>query len=64
MTDSAGVTRLAPLFYVSSTQINYEVPDGTAAGPATVTITNQNGVSQTETIQVGNIAGALRGSIE
>ena len=33
VTDSAGTTRKAPLLYVSATQINFLVPDGTAAGP-------------------------------
>ena len=41
--DSAGVTRDAPLFYVSPGQINYVVPTGTAAGPATVSV---NGASR------------------
>jgi uncharacterized protein (TIGR03437 family) len=36
--DSAGVTRSAPLLYVSPTQINYVIPDGTSAGAATVSI--------------------------
>ncbi|MBZ5594220.1 MAG: FG-GAP-like repeat-containing protein [Acidobacteriia bacterium] len=36
--DSAGTTRQAPLFYVSSTQINYGIPEGTALGAATITI--------------------------
>jgi uncharacterized protein (TIGR03437 family) len=36
--DSAGVSRSAPLFYVSPTQINYVIPDGTSAGSATVSI--------------------------
>ncbi|MGO4881213.1 MAG: erythromycin esterase family protein [Bryobacteraceae bacterium] len=59
VTDSAGVTRLAPLFYVSAMQINYEIPQGTAPGAATVIITNHSGVSQTETIQVGNVSPGL-----
>jgi uncharacterized protein (TIGR03437 family) len=41
--DSAGVERLAPLFFVSPQQINYQIPPGSAAGPATVTITNSDG---------------------
>lgn len=32
--DAAGFERDAPLFYVSPTQINYQIPPGTAAGPA------------------------------
>jgi uncharacterized protein (TIGR03437 family) len=37
--DSAGQTRAAQIFFASSTQINYLIPDGTALGQATVSIT-------------------------
>jgi uncharacterized protein (TIGR03437 family) len=43
--DSAGVNRLAPLFYVSPGQINFMVPSGTAFGLATITVTTSGGVS-------------------
>ena len=36
--DSAGVERLAPLFFVSPQQINFQVPTGTANGAATLTV--------------------------
>ncbi len=39
-TDSQGVARQAPLEYVSPGQVNYLVPDGTALGQATVTVTS------------------------
>ena len=38
--DSKGVERLAPLFFVSPLQINYQIPAGTAVGMATMTIRN------------------------
>jgi uncharacterized protein (TIGR03437 family) len=41
VTDSAGVTRPAPLYYVSPGQINLLVPDGTASGPARFTAGSQ-----------------------
>ncbi len=59
VTDSAGVSRAALLFYVSSTQVNYEIPLGTAPGTATVTITNKNGTVQTATIQIGTVSPGL-----
>jgi uncharacterized protein (TIGR03437 family) len=59
VTDSAGVSRAALLFYVSPTQINCEIPDGTAQGPATVTIANMNGTSQAATIQIGSVSPGL-----
>lgn len=59
VTDSAGVARLAPLFYVSPVQVNFEIPAGTAIGSATVGIQNQNGTTQTATIQIGNVSPGL-----
>lgn len=38
VTDSVGTTRSAPLFFVSPTQINFQIPAGTAAGNATVNV--------------------------
>ncbi len=54
--DSASTTRLAPLFYVSPGQINYQVPSGTAAGAATVTITNSLNAQSTGSITVASVA--------
>jgi uncharacterized protein (TIGR03437 family) len=65
VTDSAGVTRPAPLYFVSPGQINFEIPAGTAAGTATVTIQNQNGTVQYTTISIGTVSPgifALNGS--
>ncbi len=59
VTDSTGTARPALLFYVSPTQVNYEIPDGTAPGAATVTITNKSGVTQTATIQIGAVSPGL-----
>ncbi|MBI3876743.1 MAG: hypothetical protein HY300_12470, partial [Verrucomicrobia bacterium] len=36
--DAAGTTRNAPLFFVSPTQINFQLPAGTSAGSATLTV--------------------------
>ncbi|MGH9855096.1 MAG: SBBP repeat-containing protein, partial [Blastocatellia bacterium] len=36
--DSAGVERLAPRFFASPSQINYQIPEGTATGEATVSV--------------------------
>ncbi|HLI85907.1 MAG TPA: Ig-like domain repeat protein [Bryobacteraceae bacterium] len=40
VTDSAGTARPAPLYgvFASANQINFVIPDGTAAGPATVAV--------------------------
>jgi uncharacterized protein (TIGR03437 family) len=40
VTDVNGVSHAAPVFYASTTQINFLIPPGTAAGVATVTITS------------------------
>jgi alpha-mannosidase len=50
--DSNGTERAAPLFFVSPTQINYQVPPGTVAGPATLTITANDGSVSVENTQI------------
>jgi len=54
--DSLGVERLAKLFFVSSNQVNYLIPQETASGTAIVTIVSGNGVISQGVIQV-NVAG-------
>jgi uncharacterized protein (TIGR03437 family) len=56
VTDSAGATRPALLFGVSDTQVTYQIPAGTAAGAATVTITAADGVSATAQLQIAAVA--------
>jgi uncharacterized protein (TIGR03437 family) len=58
VTDAAGTERSAPLIYTSPGQINFEVPDGTAAGTATFTITNGSTVT-TATANVLVVAPTL-----
>ncbi|MBL8205057.1 MAG: DUF1800 family protein [Blastocatellia bacterium] len=53
--DSAGTERLSPLFYVSSTQINFQIPLGTALGSATITVTS-GAVTRTGTVTIANVA--------
>ena len=52
--DSQNVERLAPLFFVSPTQINFQIPAGTANGAALFTVV-KNGV----TVASGNAPIAL-----
>lgn len=52
--DSQNVERLAPLFFVSPTQINFQIPAGTASGAALFTVV-KNGV----TVATGNAPIAL-----
>jgi uncharacterized protein (TIGR03437 family) len=57
--DSTGTERLAPLFFVSPGQVNYEVPAQTANGPATLTITSGDGAVSTGVIDVSTVAPGL-----
>jgi uncharacterized protein (TIGR03437 family) len=57
--DSAGIGRLAPLFYVSPTQINYLVPPDTQNGLALLTIHSADGNVATGNIQIETIAPGL-----
>lgn len=57
--DSAGIERLAPLFFVSPQQINYQMPAGTAPGAATLRIQTATGTVLTETAQIAAVAPGL-----
>jgi uncharacterized protein (TIGR03437 family) len=66
VTDSAGVTREALLYgvFASSGQINFIVPAGTAAGPATVTVELPGGGSITSMIEItGSAPGIFTSSM-
>lgn len=57
--DNAGTSRLASLFFVSATQVNFLVPAGTATGPATITITSGDGAVAVGTIPIAAAAPGL-----
>jgi len=59
VTDSKGLERLAPLFYVSPEQINYQIPPGTETGPALITVSSADGNIATTAIQIETIAPGL-----
>jgi uncharacterized protein (TIGR03437 family) len=59
VTDSAGTTRSSQIFFVSPTQLNFLVPQGTAQGAATVAFTNTNGASSTGSINIAAVAPGL-----
>lgn len=48
--DFKGVERLAPLFFVSPFQINYQIPAGTAPGPALIKFNNNGQLATGSTI--------------
>lgn len=56
--DGLGEERLAPLFYSSPGQINYQIPPGSTVGAATVSVLKAGGVAASEVVQ---IAGASPG---
>ncbi len=57
--DSVGVERLAPLFFVAPSQVNYLAPPEAAPGAATVTITSGNGTVSVGTITISTVAPSL-----
>ena len=57
--DSAGIERMAPLFFVSPTQINYLLPPETALGAATVTTRNNQNQTRTGAINVAAVAPGI-----
>jgi uncharacterized protein (TIGR03437 family) len=57
--DFNGVERLAPLYFVSPLQINYQVPAGTASGPALIKVTNGNNQTTVGATIVANSAPSI-----
>jgi uncharacterized protein (TIGR03437 family) len=54
--DSAGTARTATQFYSSPTQLNFEIPVGTALGPCTINVENGAQTLATTTAMVAAIA--------
>jgi uncharacterized protein (TIGR03437 family) len=54
--DSSGATSLAPLVYVSPTQVNFEVPPGSAVGAAQATVTSGDGTESTAIVNIEPVA--------
>jgi uncharacterized protein (TIGR03437 family) len=57
--DSQNIERSAPLFFVSPTQINFQIPAGTARGAATVRVFNGSNAVATGTVQITQVAPGL-----
>jgi uncharacterized protein (TIGR03437 family) len=59
VTDAGGMPRNAPLLYVSPSQINFVLPDGTIPGTATLGVINSAMTTQTATATVATVAPTL-----
>lgn len=59
VTDSAGTARSAVISFVSPGQVNFVMPDGTAAGAATVTVTAGDGTASSGPVNVAKVAPGL-----
>ena len=57
--DSTGASQLAPLFYVSPGQVNYEIPAGTALGLATVTVRSADGAVSSAPLGIVPVAPGI-----
>ncbi|MBC8165820.1 MAG: serine hydrolase [Bryobacteraceae bacterium] len=58
VTDAVGISRPAPLYFVSPSQINLEIPAGTKQGRATLAVKSATG-TQTATFDVSTVSPAL-----
>ena len=59
VTDSQGIARQAGLYFVSPSQINFDMPTNTAIGLATVTVNNSNGGAASGVILVTSTAPGI-----
>jgi uncharacterized protein (TIGR03437 family) len=57
--DSQGSERLAPLFFVSPTQINLQLPPLTSKGMASLSIINSDGTTSVSTVQIGDLSPGM-----
>ena len=57
--DASGAISLAPLFFVSPTQVNFKMPAAVAAGPAEVLIVSGDGTVSSSPIEVTAVAPGL-----
>lgn len=57
--DSTGQARPAPLVYVSPAQVNFQIPGGTADGPAAVIVTSREGNVRAGGIPIGPLAPGI-----
>lgn len=57
--DNAGQERMAPLFFVAPTQVNYQIPADTAVGEATVIITSGDGRVSTGMVNIASVGPGL-----
>jgi uncharacterized protein (TIGR03437 family) len=57
--DSAGTERLAPLFFVSPNQINYQMPPNTAPGQGRVMMINSQGAVFAQNVNITRVAPAI-----
>ena len=59
VTDSAGTTRAAVMYFVSSGQVNFQIPPGTVNGAAMVTVHTSGGTNATGSVQVNTVAPGI-----
>lgn len=57
--DSLGAERSSPLFFVSPTQINYQIPAGTATGTASISVYKDNRMVALGNTKISNVAPGL-----
>jgi uncharacterized protein (TIGR03437 family) len=59
VTDSSGTSRVAQVFYLSASQVNFLVPAGTVAGAATVSVSTPAGATATAPAQIASISPGI-----
>jgi uncharacterized protein (TIGR03437 family) len=57
--DSVGAERLAPIFFVSPGQINFQIPPGTATGAASTTVNKEQGFPAVSSALIESVAPAF-----
>ncbi len=59
VTDSAGIARSGYVYYAAPTQVNFQIPPGTALGTASVSVTNAQGAVSKGSVPIVSVAPGL-----
>jgi uncharacterized protein (TIGR03437 family) len=59
VTDAAGTTRSAPLFFVSPGQVNFLIPDGSQSGAGSVSVSSEGNIISGGPVNIAAVAPAI-----
>ena len=59
VSDASGTSRPAQIFYTSPSQIDFQIPPGTAPGPATITVASPDGKPASASVPIASVSPGI-----